>query len=280
MSSPNESNRFKNIVIDIAVDHSRFLTEIKSAVLPTKQYVILFTPRSGSTWVTDTCAATNKLGIPGEYLNPSFIPSEVQSLNTKSTDDFLKILRHRKKSSNGVFGIQIRAFEIELFDHAAYHDAFGPETTYFFLWRRNLVAQAISLYKAVKSGYYHSTSSKKDTVPTIPYNRDEIMHWIRHILNIENNNYDFCKANGYKPYELIYEDIAGQSKKLVSTLSHILGVDDVELPENSVAPKKIGDSWNLSTEEQFRAENPDFIIQIESQRQIRNKAVIQITNFL
>jgi len=106
------------------------------------------------------------------------------------------------------------------------------------------------------------------------------MHWIRHILNIENNNYDFCKANGYKPYELIYEDIAGQSKKLVSTLSHILGVDDVELPENSVVSKKIGDNWNLSVEEQFRAENSDFIIQIESQRQIRSKGVIQITDFL
>ncbi|WP_146010033.1 hypothetical protein [Burkholderia sp. WAC0059] len=72
------------------------------------KYCIFMIPRSGSTFLTELLASSDKLGFPGE----SFVPDVIRTLSLSFSDIFSsyeQFLLSRLRSKNGVFGIEIEA---------------------------------------------------------------------------------------------------------------------------------------------------------------------------
>ena len=231
-----------------------------------RNYVVLFTPRSGSSWLTAVLSATGRLGHPEEYLNPAFMPDVLRRLGCEDAQTLLERLPGSTATANGVFGIEATSLHIARYDTDAFFHQFGDDgphpASFFVLWRANIVAQGISLYRAVKSGWFHSWEPAR---PPPDYAPDEIQTWIEHLVDIENENLTMLRQRRIMPAFLLYETMTGAPRQVCRTIAGAMKVrlgDDI----SSEAPKKIGDGWNRRAEARFRAEQGGFVTRIEAAR--------------
>lgn len=133
-----------------------------SRCLPERRYVIFFTPRSGSSRLTDMAASTGYLSTPGEMFNPAFVPRIAKRMRVTNIESYVDGLL-RKRNTHGTFGCEIA------FRHL--HNTFGgmkemlrllSPTTYFWLIREDIVAQAVSLTRMAQTRISHSVSTTED----------------------------------------------------------------------------------------------------------------------
>jgi LPS sulfotransferase NodH len=262
--------RFENLVRDLVVDDALRVKEAQRVSLAERCYLIFFTARSGSSWLTSVLSATKRLGFPEEFLNPEFVRDVAAATNARTQANMLDMLRRRKRTPNGIFGMEVRAIDIELFGESAFFEAFDARTIIFNLWRDNIVAQGVSLYRAVNTGHYHSTDAGPQTAP--PYDAAGIKRWTTHLLNTENQNLKLLARRGLPARFLRYEDIMRDSATTVRQFADALRVDLQPIGEgDDAAPRheKIGDSWNHEAEQRFRREEADFVASVEGGRLIR-----------
>ncbi len=267
-----EARRFENIVRDLVVDEQGFRQEMQQNARPRRSYVIVFTARSGSTWLTTLLSGTELLGHPEEYINPEFILDVAKFLNCREAKGFLEVLSRRRKTPNGIFGIEAREVDIRLFGKDVFFNSFGNETKFFNLWRKNIVAQAISLYRAVTTRRYHSNEEVEDLAPPL-YDADSIQEWLAHLAEAENDNFIMLRENHPDFRNICYEDIVRDRNGTLGMFAEAMGVQ-MELERFAVPAagelRKISDAWNKEAEQRFRAERADFLRRIEAERLVKN----------
>jgi LPS sulfotransferase NodH len=232
-------------------------------------FIVCFTPRSGSSWLTRIVSATKKLGALQEYINPDFVRDVAKEMHSTHQATMLAMLKRWTATPNGVFSMETRATDIELFGEADFFIAFDSQTVFFYLWRDNIVAQGISLYRAVTTNRFHSSDAP---VAAPSYEPDLIAEWMRHIVQIENENLVMLQRNGRYPRFLRYEDIIRHSKTTLAIIADAVRVDlttEQSSVSESDALTKIADEWNGKAEQNFRAERRDFILDLEERRLIR-----------
>ncbi len=264
-----EHLRFENRVADLAVDHEARAARLAKASRADRCYVVLFSARSGSSWLTKVLSATKRLGRPEEFLNPNFVRGVAQNMQANRAEDLLLALKHFAKTPNGVFGLEARAVDVELLGYDAFAEAFAGEAIFFHLWRRNVVAQGLSLFKAVETQRFHSTDSAK--APPPDYNPEAIFQWIRHIIGTENGNVRLLSRLGVPARLLHYEAITADRQRTVEAFAHALAVPfkpDEFADEPETALSKIGDSWNTETEARLREEFTTQIAEMEATRMV------------
>jgi trehalose 2-sulfotransferase len=254
---------------DIVCDPQIAVRAIANSPVADRCILALFTPRSGSSWITKIVNSTGLLGHLEEYINPEFIYDVAQKMCANDPATLIAMLTRWAKSANGVFSMKARALDIDLLGEAEFFDAFGVPTAVFFLWRDNIVAQGISLYRAVATNRYHSTDAR---VTTPQYDAAGIGQWMRHIVAIENENLALMERRNLQGRFLRYEDITRDRRTALSIFSDALRID---LTEERLAAseagqlRKIADDWNHDAEERFRREQCDFIRDLDAQRLIR-----------
>ncbi len=264
--------KFETITKDLVVDDAARIAECEKLVPAHRHYVIFFTARSGSTWLTSVLSATKQLGVPEEYINPDFILDVCKAVRARTQADMLQVLFRRRKTPNGVFGIEVRHIDVELFGIEQFFSIFGPETVFFNLWRDNMVSQAVSLYRAVYTGRFHSTDPRQ--APPPPYDGDGIKRWMTHLLNTENKNLKLLASEGRPARFLRYEDILRHEATTVAMIADALRVDIPPAEPGGAAPpkqEKLGDSWNKEAEAEFRSREAQFVAESEAARLIRRQ---------
>ncbi|WP_297372255.1 Stf0 family sulfotransferase [Acidocella sp.] len=264
----NEELRFETLVAGLEVEGEAYRQNIWGTKLPVRDYVIFFSARSGSTWLTSMLSATRRLGFPEEYLNPAFIRDVAQFLNAAEPVRFLNALRRRRQTQNGLFGLETRAVDVRLFGEAAFFEAFGPETVFFNLWRENIAAQAVSLYRAVTTGRYHSTDPDSATPPR--YDTEAILEWLAHLVEQENDNLRMLKRHGRGFEMLRYESMVRDREATLDKISQAVGVTaEYGAQAGTGETRKIGDEWNREAERRLRAERGGELARIEAERLVR-----------
>jgi LPS sulfotransferase NodH len=265
----NNALSFSSLVKDLVVDDLAWLSDELKQPLPDKRYVIIFTARSGSSWLTNILAATRQLGQPEEYLNPNFIRNVASAVNSTVPEEFLSGLQRRRKTPNGVFGVQAREVDIKLFGEDCFFKTFGGSTIFFNLWRRNLVAQAVSLYRAVETQQYHVREGEKSTTPPA-YDAHGIAKWMLHLVMQENANLDMLVQRVRPFVNLCYEDMVADRTETQLLFARLLDVELRRDPMPGAASfTKIGDDWNDEAERLFRAGSAHVVSKIEANRKIK-----------
>lgn len=85
----------------------------------TKSYIICFVPRSGSWLLCDLLHASGVMGVPAEYFNMNYGAPRlskrfgVTEIDSIPIHDYLKALKQRRTTPNGVFGVKIEARQLE-----------------------------------------------------------------------------------------------------------------------------------------------------------------------
>jgi len=242
------------------------------APAPAHRYVILFSPRSGSTWLAATLGATGLLGHPYEHLHPDMARRRAEEAHSTEPAGVLAVLLRRHQTANGVFGLKLRALDIHLFGADAFFAALGPGTAYFCLWRENVVAQGISLYRAIASGRWHSYDAPR---PPPAYDAAAIATWIAHVIEVENDNLDLLTDRRIAATWLRYEDIARRDALCIDLFAARLGSP---LPPGGPPPARpnaltvVADAWNADAEARFRAEEAPRLADLISSRRLPAQA--------
>lgn len=237
-----------------------------------KTYGIYFTPRSGSSWLTDMIRHTGRLGKPEEWFNPRFLPRVARSVNADNLMNCVKMLK-RKQAPGGIFGFELTYYQMlaSFGSEAAFLSHFPPRTRCFFLIREDIVLQAVSLAKSVATSVYHSANSSTETIERadheFQYDAEAIEHWLGHVLDQETRFERFFAMNGIHPVRISYEMMIGMARDdLVGLFAEHLGEELGEHEASSERHRKIGTAKNNEFAARFAQENAKFLRAVARRR--------------
>lgn len=228
--------------------------------------MIFFTPRSGSSWLTDVLSQTGELSHPAEYFNPNFVKNIASSLGVHEPEEYIRRVAARKASKNGIFGFELTFAQYRLID-ADILSLLSPEH-FFVLLRRDLIAQAVSLYRAVKSRVFHITEGQRPSVPEVAFDADEILRWAQHIRNQELGLQKLFREKDLEPKVLFYEDDIGDEDSILNQFFNVIlnqSFDD----RDAIKPKhkKIPPREAKPMDQRVRGDRPQAILELEKGRQ-------------
>ena len=195
-----------------------------------KLYIIATTSRSGSTHLCRMLTSTGRLGEPAEYYNPRSKPKRMLHWNASTGWEYFQQVLLHKSTPNGVCGLKVptTAFDDMRRDLGGVFELLRPK--YIWLRRRDLIRQAISLYRANETGiwHWHAGTDKPDACP--PFDKAKIEASRRQIEQANDSWANWFGEHNIRPLEVWYEDVVAQPLETVQAICRHVGVDDARLP--------------------------------------------------
>ncbi|MAC79544.1 MAG: hypothetical protein CML66_15950 [Rhodobacteraceae bacterium] len=257
---------------DVSFDEKKF-THAMSWTPAKTRYVVFFTPRSGSSRLTDLASRTKALGNPGECYNPAFVPDIAKSYSARNLDEYTQLLlRHRQ--TKGVFGCEVTHMHV-LATHKTgqvFLDTLQPTST-LWLIREDIIAQAVSVSRMMQTKVSHSVSADAGAIAqaeqVFRYEPKVILNVLRRMRWMEDGTEALIRDAGLTPLRLSYEQtVRMQPRRLMAVIGKHVGVparrmdlDALESSHKKVSGEKSGDFAA-----RFRAEYPDLVAQLEAER--------------
>lgn len=251
---------------------------------PPKIYGIAFTPRSGSTFLSDLVRQSRALGTPGEYFNINAAFDSISRSAATSMERYFYWLT-RVRQTNGVFGFEISWPWLDRLQQEGELQVLDAVDYWFFLRRRDYLLQGISLFMASQSGVFHlrdeagasevADSQSLDPPPAkadVEYDADAIAECVLQVVHGEyllSRHFRECKI---EPVPLWYEDMVAMSpQQLLRGLANALEIeltDEHQTLINAIEPelKKSGGAKNEDFAQRFRTERPAFIAHWDEHR--------------
>lgn len=191
----------------------------------TRKYCIFMIPRSGSTLLTELLSSTNRLGFPGE----SFVPDVLRTLSLTFSDLFSgyeSFLPSRLRTENGVFGIEIESERL-LEEPAFFADI--QSWRHVYIWRENILAQAISYQISIETGVWHNFSGVSQDEKFIYISRKAIIDKVNFLLGAEQFFERYFAENGLSPYTISYESLVADPIGHARRIGRYIAGDDQPL---------------------------------------------------
>ena len=195
------------------------------ARLAEREYYICFTPRSGSSWLTDLLQKTKVMGNPGEWFNPDLLANNLKrGYPCANLREYIDYIRTRWASDN-VFGCEMTWLHYNVLREALATDRIQDRIDLrhhkvVYLWRNDLVAQAVSLHRAISTRKFHSTQhdGSDGSDDKIPYPGEEIWKWMMHILQQEYGWRRYFRDHAISYLSLSYEELCNSTALTISRI--------------------------------------------------------------
>ena len=219
-----------------------------------QSYIIASSARSGSTYLARLLAQTGLLGAPSEVFNSA--TNEMQTLMARfraySHADYVAKLIANRTSRNGVLGMKAHFHQFEAFlkKYPPLLEALAP-TTYIYIDRRDKVAQAVSMAKALQTDQW-SSQWRGSPRPMLRYDRELIAKSMSEVELQDARWLRWFELHNITPFQVTYEDLIADPAATVRSVVERLGVQDDE-PDDLKIPEieKQGDDTNQEWIERF-----------------------------
>lgn len=238
------TNKTKNKILQVFHDlqelalldkSQNLIKSYQQLSLPINEYTVCITPRSGSSWLTEILSKTKILGSPEEWLNPGNLPGIIQNrYPCLDVIEYFDCIKRTQCTENKVFGMELSFFQYQLVCDALETTKNGSSLSLLnleknksiYLYRLDLVAQAVSLYRAVETGMFHSAqrNASEKALVDFKYSEDRIWHWLIHILQQEFGWQKNFSKKGISPLCLTYEEMwSNPNLTKLRIIHHVLG---------------------------------------------------------
>ena len=233
--------------------------------------MIFFTPRSGSSWLTDILSQTQCLGRANELFNPNFLPRTAVALQAGNLDDYVHAAR-RRLNVGGTLSFEITMHQLQAVfkSEEDFHRHFG-NGRFVWLTSRDIVAQAVSLAKMVRAKIAHSPHVTEADIKaadnSFTYSGSEIRKWIGHIRRAEEQTDAFMSRHGLRPLRLVYESMMEEGT--TDTIHRIASHADVALPPDlsiTETHRKLGTATNEEFADRFKRRHRLLMLRLAWQR--------------
>ncbi|MDP2901795.1 MAG: Stf0 family sulfotransferase [Methylovulum sp.] len=248
-------------LFDNPVLNLKRLQDIEALPEPRSRYIIAITPRSGSTYLCDMMMKTKRLGTPQEVLGQLSINNRLKNIPGRTPDEYIRNAIRVKRTANDVSGLKASWFQFQNFMEAMDDQSYLAGFKYIYLTRRDLFAQAVSLYKATASSVFHTNKQHSEEelsqLNALEYDYDMIKNWYGHIAAQEKGWQQYFYNKRIFPLCITYEDIEDDILTVLKRIATYVAVN----PENiaiSAEPsvfKRISDSRNADWSNRFILEH-------------------------
>jgi trehalose 2-sulfotransferase len=261
-------------------------------------YLVCATQRSGSTLLCELLRATDVAGVPDEYfesLRGTALPRQprqyfedqsVQDIadrlaptvpgRTEQPGEFEQWFRYvlqRGTTHNGVFGakmmwnylddFKLRMAELPGLGDLTFNqrlDAVFPRLKIVFIRRRDKVAQAVSLWKAIQTQQWRTESESAseevdtDEPPDVEYDYRAIEHLLNELHRSDAHWEDWFHATGREPIRVFYDEFTISRAATIGRVLDALGIDPPE-PEGKKPLQRQADDLSKDWVARFRDES-------------------------
>lgn len=216
--------------------------------MPSLTYLIATAPRTGSTMLAEALQSTGHAGQPAEYFD-IHAPNErywVEKLGIKSNEEYFEKVLAAATTQNGVAGFKVHWHQLETLkskltamsaakgappETAALHQLLRShlgEVRYIWLRRQNKISQAISYYKANKTGIWRVRTSGADirNTPDISpeFDFDAIDRYVALLLQFDLQWMEYFKRNRIKVLVVAYEQFIAEYVETIGLVLQFLGL--------------------------------------------------------
>jgi trehalose 2-sulfotransferase len=263
-------------------------------------YLVCATQRSGSTLLCELLRATDVAGMPDEYFErlretgqprqprQYFEDPSVQDIAERLAptvegrpeqdgefEAWFRYVLPRGTTSNGVFGakmmwnyfdeFRLRASELPAVGHLTFNqtlDAVFPNLKIIFIRRRDKVAQAVSLWKAIQSQQWRTESGSDaedfdvDVATEVQYDYRAIEHLRKELHRWDANWEDWFHATGREPIRVFYDEFTVSRAATIGRVLDALGIDP-PAPEGKKPMKRQADDLSSDWVARFRADSEE-----------------------
>lgn len=240
-------------------DHSKHLRAFFGAErvrdpYPAPSVIVPFTNRCGSTYL---CAVLSQLGFVPTRTGNDFelfyhevVIDECRALGFRSFGEYAPHLVSNNLSSRGWFGCKASPAQTQFLLDTGFLGRMLVDPVFVQIRRCDVVAQAVSMVIAMKTGQWSSVHPRCLSPPEFDF--DMIRQARDYIHEGEDSIKALYEAHGIKPLVIWYEDVADDPQTLVSRLGRRLDIDPNHkleaLPIQRQA-KRLNTDWEL----RFRA---------------------------
>lgn len=126
-------------------------------------YLIATTPRCGSHYLGHAITECRSFGVPLEYLNERNQAEWHRRFGTTENLALFKQLLHHRSGSAGWFGVKAHWYQFARYEAGPLFRSLGGLDRALWIWRRDLLAQAISYVLAEQTGQWISGAPPSGT---------------------------------------------------------------------------------------------------------------------
>ena len=269
---------FGDFVYNILVMWTTFISvfvKMKSMKqLSKKSYIVCSTPRTGSSFFCSLLKSTGLAGYPESYFRKQDIDRWALKLGVTNSlneivnpDEYVNAVVKSGSTDNGIFATRIMwgtmqevlgdfllAGEDDLHTDLEVLTEVLGQMKFVYLQRSDVVAQAVSRWRAEQTNVWHNLEDSKDVTPDIEleYNFEKIHGFV---LEVEEHSEHWNKwflENNIQPHKVIYEDLINEPMNVIKkTLSYL----EIDVPEDisiSAPNKKLADEVNREWIERYK----------------------------
>jgi LPS sulfotransferase NodH len=213
-------------------------------------YLILATPRSGSTLLGQGLQATGLAGDPKEFFGHK-MAFWMERWQTPSFGAYVDLLTHRRATPNGVFGAKLLYGQLQHLENVARQDQalaelplatilsnLFPNLHYVWATRNDKLRQAISWFKARQSGVWGQNTGQEELKlgrawrlgdePLQPgelaFDFDGIAALLRQAEAEDAAIASYFAENEITPFRVVYEEFAPRYEETVIELLQWMGI--------------------------------------------------------
>lgn len=252
-------NKIPSYFSSLPIDAKR-LEELDALPEPRGRYILAMTPRSGSSYLCDVMTDTKRFGSPDEFLNEDFIPDIMKKIPGRTPEEYLRNVFRVRRTANGISGLKASWFQFRNFIECVEDRASLGGLRFVYLIRRDLAAQAISLYKATATSVFHTNvehgNAAIERLRRLDYDYQAISSWYDHLLEQEAGWKAFFFECKIFPLTVTYEDIQEDVLGTMRRIAQYVGVEpkNVQVPTLPSVFRPVSDERNLEWACRFRLE--------------------------
>jgi trehalose 2-sulfotransferase len=228
----------------------------------TSSYLICTTPRSGSALLCAALAGTGVAGCPEEYFYEKSEPEWARKwgLGSHSYAEYLEAVLEHGSTPNGVFGVKMMwslldRFACEIRQIPGYAglelpgllSAVFPNLRYVWLKRQDKVAQAVSHWKAIQTGVWHTAEGEGQVPTKVPeYDFEAIDHLVREAEAHDAAWQQYFVDNDIEPFTVVYETFVETYEETVCDVLAFLSISASKV--SPAGPRTIKQADDVSVE--------------------------------
>ena len=242
---------------------------------PSLTYVICTAPRTGSTLLSAALASTGVAGKPNEYFDIYDYNEQfwIRALGIRSEAEYVDRVVAAGSTANGVFGVKLlwhqlpsimaklqasRGDQAGAGDDRSLHALLAEklgEPCYIWLRRKNKLAQAISYYRASRTGLWRSvdtrTGPREIADRELPFDYALIDQYLRAVNHFDARWYGYFRHQRAKVLMLMYETFAESCAQTALGVLDFLGIERAEAAVTVPLLQRQADARSLEWEERF-----------------------------
>ena len=222
-----------------------------------RRYLIMSSPRTGSSMLSDALIQTGLAGVPLEYLNELVLARIGDRLTFAQVFAHLDEVNARRTSANGVFGMKMHYHQFaNLFltkdgVNEAGQRFISQFSDFILINRRDRISQAISYVIALDKGNWNTSDKAAAHSSTLDLNEPTAIRILSEMAFLMRETRAWRRliaARNLRAMEVVYEDMVTDFPACFSGVLSFLGLPDVAASPQTV---KLGGSRTRAVKKQF-----------------------------